>query len=442
MALAPIKLTARGAGALVGAFVVLVLAFYTTNVLLFLIAFFLLGVVLSTLVAFAYATRGFAPEAFDVERIESSSLVKVGAPGLLAVRLSSRLRTGFYAEVSDPHSDRLRVLEGNDRLVTWWPAEQSVQLAYVISPELRGLLEVGPTVVVAHDTLGFAFKTVTVDDEWSIEALLQPPSLPIGHPVRLASNVVGQTSLSARGAGTDFRGLREYDPSDELRNIAWSRSTQGTLYVREFDRESQQDLIAVVDIGRGMATGVGRRDALEDAVGAAARALRAAFDEGGRGGVVLFDDGIRAFVEPGRGTAHEFEVLRALTGVEPSPKPSSLSGALRYLLPQLHRPASVLLFTSPGDDVGKITTEASGFRPAGHRIYAAVPDVTGMYPELTDVVQQEAFRTILEPEVRRTRSVADALTRTGASVGLYGRDGATSTVAQLFARDPRSAGGR
>lgn len=441
MVLAPLKLTYRGTGALLGAFGLLLIAYYSTNILLFLVAIFVLGLVLASLLTFAYATRGFGVDAFEVARIESSSLVKVDAAGFLSVRLRSKLPAGFYAEICDPHSERLRVLEGSDRLVTWWPALETVQLAYVVSPDLRGLLDVGPTIVLAHDTLGLAFKSATLDNPWTVEALLQPPSIEIGHPVRRASSVVGQTSLALQGQGTDFRGLREYDASDEMRNIAWSRSTQGRLYVRQFDRESQQDLIAIVDVGRGMAKGVGYDDALEDSVGAAALALRAAFDEGGRGGVLLFDDGIRAFVPPGRGSAHEFQVLRTLTGVHATAKPSSLSAALRYLLPQLGRPASLLLFTAPGDDSVKITSEAAAYRPAGHRIYALLPDVEGMYPTLADVTQQDAFRTILAPEVRRTAAVGDALARAGASVGLFGARGASETVARLYARVQRTPGG-
>ena len=441
MAVAPFRFTARGAGALTGALAVLIVAFYSTNILLFLLALFLLGLVLSSLISFAGATRGFGTEAFAVERLECSSLVKVGGSGLVSVRLTSRLGSGFYAEVRDPHSERLRVLEGSDRLVTWWPPEDAMLLAYVVSPDLRGLLDVGPTVVVAHDLFGLAFKTATFDDPWTIEALVQPPSLPVGHPVRLPSLVVGQTSLAARGSGSDFRGLRAYDPSDEFRHIAWTRSTQGTLYVREYERESQQDLVVLVDVGRGMATGAGYENALEESVAAAARALRAAFDEGGRGGVLLFAEGVERYVPPGRGSEHEFDALRALTDAQVRPPPSSLAAALRYLLTELKRPTSLLVFTLPGDDPVKISAEAAALRAAGHRLYVLLPDVETMYRPLPDTIEQDAFLAILRPAVRRTGAVTDALARAGASVALFGRQDAVESVARLFGRDPRAAGG-
>jgi uncharacterized protein (DUF58 family) len=440
MALTRVSFTARGAGALVGALLVFLLAFYTTNILLFLVSVFLLALVLGSLLTFAFATRGFGPDAFVVERVESSSLVKVQGAGFLSVRVTSRLPTGFYAELYDAHSERLKILEGSDRLVTWWSARETLSLAYVVSPDLRGLLEVGPTVVIAHDIFGLAHKSVQLDDRWAIEALVQPTSVPLGHPVRLASTVVGQTSLSARGSGSDFRGLREYEAHDEMRHIAWTRSGQGTLYVREYERESQQDLLVLLDVGRGMAMGSGYANALEDSIDGAARVLRLAFDEGGRGGLLVFGDDVKTFVPPGRGSGHEFLVLRALTGATVSGPPSSLGGALRYLLPQLKRPATFLVFSAPGDDVATLGAQVAGLRQAGHRFYAIVPDVEGMYGELPGATDQQAFRTILEPAIRRTRALTEELGKAGVSVGLYGRGGAVETVARLYARDQRSPG--
>jgi uncharacterized protein (DUF58 family) len=440
MAWTRVSFTARGGGALVGAFIVFLFAFYTTNILLFLVGVFLLGFLLAELLSFAYSTRGFGPDAFVAERVECSSLVKVQGAGFLSVRVTSRLATGFYGELYDAHSERLKLLEGSDHLVTWWSARETMSLAYVVSPNLRGLLEVGPTVVIAHDIFGLAFKTARLDDRWAIEALVQPASDPLGHPVRLASTVVGQTSLSARGAGSDFRGLREYESHDELRHIAWSRSGKGTLYVREYERESQQDLLVLLDVGRGMAMGSGYENALEDSIDAAARVLRLAFDEGGRGGLLVFADGIRSFVPPGRGASHEFLVFRALTGATVSAAPSALGTALQYLVPQLKRPATFLVFSSPGDDARKLADQAVGLRHGGHRFYALVPDVEGMYVALPGATDQQAFRAILAPEIRRTRSLTEAMGKAGVSVGLFGRGAAVEVVARLYARDQRSPG--
>jgi len=426
--------TSRGSGALIGGLCVLLLAFLSTNILLFLVAAFLLGLVLAEVLAFVIATRGFGPEAFSAERVECSALVTVGGAGMVTLRVTSRLSNGFYAELNDSTPSPLKVLEGDPHLLTWWDAGESVSLAYVVSPELRGLFPVGPTVVIAHDPLGLAFKLARIDCPWSVESIVDSASALPGHPTRLASPIVGQTSLSARGAGTDFRGLREYQTTDELRRIAWTRSTHGTLFVREFERESQQDLIVLLDVGKGMATGLGYENALEKAVEAAARVLRIAFDEGGRGGLLVYGAQVLSYVPPGRGSHHEFRVFRELTAAELSPAASSLAGALDHVSARIERPTTLFAFGGLTEDPRKLASVTATLRSAGHRVYALVPEPGRMYTEFSDLSNRAAFEMIVEPETRRALAAGRALEAAGAAVGFFGRDDAVGAVAALYAR--------
>ncbi|MGI0155517.1 MAG: DUF58 domain-containing protein, partial [Thermoplasmata archaeon] len=423
------EFTARGGGALFAAFLVFVVAFYSTNVLIFVVGVFLLGFVIAELLAFAIATRGFGPDSFTFERVECSSLVGVGGAGLVSLRATSHTPGSFYAEVYDTHPSPLTILEGSASLLTWWTAGDTLALAYVVSPELRGMLEIGPTVVMSHDDLGFAFKATRLDTPWTIEAIVRPSTSPLGHPARLDTTVVGQTSLSAPGEGSDFRRLREYQPNDELRRIAWTRSGQGTLYVREYDRESQQDLLVLLDVGRGMATGAGYGTAVETAVAAAAEVLRATFDEGGRGGLVVFDQRVTAFVPAGRGSSHEFRVFRELTGAKVGPTPSSLAEVLAFLRPRMDRPTTLIAFSSLTEDLAKLSAAGAGVRSAGHRLCAMVPDPGRMYDALPDPTEQTAFELLVEPERRRAQRAGDAIERGGGAAGFFGRDDAVATVA-------------
>ncbi|MGA8543326.1 MAG: DUF58 domain-containing protein [Thermoplasmata archaeon] len=432
MAVSKATFTGRGAGALSAGLLVLLLAFYTTNILVFVVAVFLLAFVLCELLAFTITTRGFGPDAFSVERVECSSLVAVGGAGLLSLRVTSRLPGGFYAEVSDTVPGPLAVREGDPHLLTWWTGGETLTIAYVVSPDLRGLFDVGPTLVVAHDPLGFAFKTARLENPWTVESMVESATPSLGHPTRLASLIVGQTSLSAPGAGSDFRGLREYEPTDELRRIAWTRSGQGKMYVRENERESQQDLVVLLDVGRGMATGSGYENALEKAIEAAARVLRLAFDEGGRGGLVVYGSRVLAYVPPGRGSSHEFRVFRELTGAEQSPTASSLAGALDYLRLRLDRPTSLFAFGSLTEDLSKLLTASATLQPAGHRLYAMVPEAGRMYGEITDPSHRDAFEMLVEPETRRARRAGTALASTGAAVGFFGKDDAIGAVVALY----------
>ena len=432
MSASHLVLTPRGHGALLGAFGLLLLAFYVANILLFVTGVFVTVFLLAALLSFARTTRGFGPEAFTVRRVECSSFVRVRGSALLTVRVTSRLGRSFYAELFDRHPDRLLVLEGSPRLTTWWTGGETLALGYVVSPRTRGLFEVGPTVVVAHEPLGLAYKSVELASTWQVETIPRPTALPLGHPARIWNMIVGQAALSARGSGSDFHALREYQPGDEPRHIAWTRSGKGVLYSREYDRESQQDLLVVLDVGRPMAMGPPGAEALEKGVEAAAQVLSASFDEEGRSGLALFSDRVRAFVPAGRGSDHEFRVYRALAGAEIEPGPSAPAECLEQLLGRLGRPTNLVLFSALDGDPARIAAACGSLRRAGHRIYALVPDVRGMYPELPDATRRNALRLLLEPESRRAQTVAEILSGSGIPVGFFGRDGAIGQVAALY----------
>ena len=408
-----LRLTPPGAGALIAAFGVILLAFYTANLMVVLVAVFGASLVLAELLAFAIATRGFASEAFSAERVECSTFARVKGAVLLSVRVSSRLPGSFYAEVFDPHPEKFTVVEGDPHLLTWWEAGESLLLAYVASPQLRGLYDVGPTVVVAHDALGLAFKAVALPTKWRVEAVPQPPTVRLGHPARLPNLVVGQASIVTPGPGSDFHALREYQSSDNTRDIAWTRSGKGTLYVREYERESQQDLLVLLDVGPAMAAGLPYEDALETAVEAAAHVLRRAFDEDTRVGIVVFADQILRYVPAGRGSDHEFRVFRALTAAQVEPRPSSLGSALDFLLPRLGRATNLLAFATLGGEDRPLASSCGNLLRLGHRLFVLVPDVRRMLPTATDPTFQQALELGSEPEVRRTQDLARSLQGAG-----------------------------
>jgi uncharacterized protein (DUF58 family) len=438
---AGIRFTPSGAGALIAAFGGLLLAFYTANLTVLIVAVFLTAFVLAELIAFAVATRGFSPEAFEAARVECTTFARVGGAALLTVRLTSVLAGSFYAEVYDPHPERFAIVEGDPHLVTWWPAGETLTVAYVASPQLRGLFDVGPTIVVAHDALGLAFRAVALPTRWRVEAVPQPPPVRLGHPTRLPNLVAGQASLTRPGSGTDFHTLREYQPSDEPRHISWTRSGKGTVYVRQYERESQQDLLVLLDVGPAMAAGLPYADALETAADAAAHVLRRGFDEDTRAGIAVFSDRVLRYLPAGRGSDHEFRVFRALTAAQLEPRPSSLADALEYLLPRLGRATSLLAFSAAGGDPARLATVCADLQRRGHRLFVLAPDVDQMLPSSSDAAVQQALALGHAPERAATDARVRSLRAAGVAVGFFGRGGTLDVVTALYGQRRVSAGG-
>ncbi|MCI4364535.1 MAG: DUF58 domain-containing protein [Thermoplasmata archaeon] len=431
--MARVVLTTVGGALLAAGLGTLLLAFYALSLILFVFATFLLAFVGGEVLTFAYVIRGFGPESFDARRVECSSFVPVRGAAFVGVRIAPRIATGFYAEVFDSHPDRLETVGGSSRLLTWWAPGSVKTLAYITTPSVRGRFELGPTVVVAHDTFGFAFCAAALPTPWTLESIPRYPSVRIRRAERFSTPVFGQSPDPARGAGMDFHSLREYATTDDPRRIAWTHSGKGTLYVREFQRESQEEVLVLLDVGRAMAAGPVVADALEKAVDAAGLAAQYSFDEDIRFGLVLFSDRIVSHLPPGRGPDHEFAVARALAGVAVDSHSSSLTAALEYLSPRLKTPAHLLAFSTAQGEAEELARVWGALRRSGHRLNLFVPDLRTIYPGLPSATSQRAFDLLLGPEIVRVDRQAEVLRRLGVPVARYGPGGAAADVGLIFA---------
>jgi len=136
-----------------------------------------------------------------------------------------------------------------------------------------------------------------------------PGFITTGLPVERA----GQTLLRQRGGGTELRELRELQPGDPFKAIAWKPSARrGKLLVREVEREVQETLYIVVDISGSMRGGQPGRRKLDQAIEIATMKARDALDRGDRVGIITVDGRIVSHVMPGEGIQQMLRVYDAL----------------------------------------------------------------------------------------------------------------------------------
>lgn len=139
----------------------------------------------------------------------------------------------------------------------------------------------------------------------------QPPSQHVDRP--------GQTAVRSRGDGMELHELRELQPGDAYRSIAWRASARrGKLLVREMEREVQETLYLLVDISGTMRGGVLGQRPLDTAIEVAAYAARDALERGDTVGLMTVDGRIVNHVLPGAGLAQMpriYEALLAATGI-------------------------------------------------------------------------------------------------------------------------------
>src|SRR5260370_4620783 len=91
-----------------------------------------------------------------------------------------------------------------------------------------------------------------------------------------------------RGEGSEFYGIREYQPGDPLRRVHWRSSARmGRLAVVEYEHDVSVDLTLVLDARRGSEVGSGADTTLETAVTVTASLARLVLQRGNRCRLVI-----------------------------------------------------------------------------------------------------------------------------------------------------------
>jgi uncharacterized protein (DUF58 family) len=117
----------------------------------------------------------------------------------------------------------------------------------------------------------------------------------------------------ARGDGDELRELREHQPGDPFRRIAWKASARrGTLLVREFEREERDVVWIVLDAAVDLWAGPLGRAPLDLAIDEAATIATRHLARGDRVGLIIFAAGLRSVLPPDAGPAHGQKLAHAL----------------------------------------------------------------------------------------------------------------------------------
>lgn len=120
-------------------------------------------------------------------------------------------------------------------------------------------------------------------------------------------------SLRASGGGTELKELRDMQPGDSFRSIAWRPSARrGKLLVREVEQEVQETRYLVLDVSGTMRGGEPGRRKLDYAIEAVAAEARRALARGDQLGLVTVDGRVLSHVAARDGSPQLFRVLDAL----------------------------------------------------------------------------------------------------------------------------------
>jgi uncharacterized protein (DUF58 family) len=148
------------------------------------------------------------------------------------------------------------------------------------------------------------------------------------------------------GSGTDFYGLRQYEPGDPPRRINWRVSNRhgDELFSNEFEQERIADVGLILDARQQSNVVTSQGSIFEHSVRAAAALSKAFLDDGNRVSLLIYGFALTR-VYPGYGKVQQDKILRALargkTGVN-----FALEN-LTFLPVRLFPPRSQLVIISP-----------------------------------------------------------------------------------------------
>ncbi len=116
-----------------------------------------------------------------------------------------------------------------------------------------------------------------------------------------------------RGDGTSLRELREHQPGDPFRRIAWrATARRGKLLVREFEREERDVVWILLDVSVELWSGPLGRAPLDLFIDEAAAYVSRHLTRGDRVGLAIFANGPRVVLPPDSGSQQGHKILHAL----------------------------------------------------------------------------------------------------------------------------------
>jgi uncharacterized protein (DUF58 family) len=230
------RITARGAGLLASSLVLLAAGFWLGYPELTV-----LGTAGLVAIAFALMYAGWRPSLSVTRRVDPDRVMR-GEPSRvdLTVRNTSRLR-GATLIAYDRCGDRsvpvplLRLRAGRDTIVD-----------YPVPTQRRGVVQVGPLLVVRRDPLGLLTLSRAHGDIAQVR--VYPKIHPLtAVPVGVVRSLDGRVDRVPQGSIT-FDTLREYVIGDELRHVHWRTTARiGQLMVREHVDTSLPRLVVLLD---------------------------------------------------------------------------------------------------------------------------------------------------------------------------------------------------
>jgi uncharacterized protein (DUF58 family) len=175
------------------------------------------------------------------------------------------------------------------------------------------------------------------------------------------------------GASTAFAGLRDYVRGDDIRRVSWTATARRDRpVVVEVEAERGQQVMIAIDCGRLMTAPAGDLDKLDHAVNAALMLAWVAQAYGDRVGLMTFDDHVKGFIKPERGSTQIRRLTEALYAIKAEYVEPDFGHAMTHLALRLGRRSMVVVLTDVQDPEASKELVAHCLRLSGKHLVLVV----------------------------------------------------------------------
>lgn len=240
----------------------------------------------------------------------------------------------------------MQLVDGRFRQSAVLQPGNTAELHYTFQTE-RGSFSWETFQVAASDPFGLIEMQLTLP---AVAAAQVPPDLRKipSFPLRTQRTLPSAGSIPARrgGSGTDFWGIREYQPGDPLRRLDWRLTARHPhkFFTKEFEQESIADIGLILDARQKTNIQQGEDSLFEHSARAAASLAEVFLRQGNRVGLLIWGDP-KASLFPGYGKVQLNQILSALAQVTPNSDDSINN--LHFAPTQMFSSRSLIMVISP-----------------------------------------------------------------------------------------------
>jgi uncharacterized protein (DUF58 family) len=282
-------------------------------------------------------------------RRQARQVFSVGQPNLVALDLRSAARRKLRLEVRDD------LFEGADSEEL--PAQVQIaargraSVAYHVRPGRRGAYQLGDHWVRYPSPLGLWIRQQRIAARQAVK--VYPDVAAVRTYDLLARQNREQSMFRSirRGGESEFERLRDYQREDEYRSIDWKATARRRkLIAREYQLESNQSIVFVLDAGRLMTAETAGLSLFDHALNATLMLSHVAVRNGDQVGLLAFSHDVKSYAPPTAGRRATQTIIQAGYHLHPELVESNYGLAFDQLSARVRKRTLVVLFTQVVDE--------------------------------------------------------------------------------------------